>query len=159
MQLPVSNVWKLAVGDLDWDEDLDWNFSLTYDARLSVGMSTIYQRVVNGLWVCLCLCVCKFGRLWACGVGILKTSVSFNYYDLFWFMYLGGGFGLICVVVAKFVLIFCSGCGGGFWLCVWWWLVLCLFLVQFVRSMWSSLKVIMEVGFNWFWFWVFCNRK
>lgn len=54
-----------------------------YDAWLSVSMSTINERVVGGLWVCLCLCMCEFGGLRACGVGILKTSVSFNYYDLF----------------------------------------------------------------------------
>lgn len=41
-----------------------------YDAQLSVGMSTIYRRVVSGLWDCL-------------SMGVFRTGVSFNYYDLF----------------------------------------------------------------------------
>ena len=53
-----------------------------YDAQLSVGMSTIYRRVVSSLWDCLSMGLGGYG-LRACGVGVLRKGVSFNYYDLF----------------------------------------------------------------------------
>ena len=58
-----------------------------YDAQLSVGMSTIYRRVVSGLWDCLSMSVWVWGAaacghvVWVCSEKVL-ASIIMTYFSL-----------------------------------------------------------------------------